>query len=100
MIIRDTVAIKNVGVYLKKESEELLELKTNISKQIREIEEQFKGIDAKNVVNNLERIIYDLNLYIENINYYGDFMVDLANHDTEVITKIKKNLLNIGDVNE
>ena len=97
MIVRDTVAIKSVGTYFKKESNELEDLKEKLTKLIREIEEQFKGIEAVDIINKLESIINDLNLYIENINYYGDFMISIANHDIDVIAKTKKNLLNIGE---
>ena len=100
MIIRDTVAIKSVGAYFIKESTELQELKTNIIKQIKEIESQFKGEGANDIIENLESFVNDLSLYLDNINYYGDFMVSLANHDTEIISKTKKDLLNIGAENE
>lgn len=98
MIIRDTVAIKSVGTYLKKETSEINELKSNLTRQIREIEEQFKGIDATNIINKLESIINDLNMYVENINYYGDFMISLANHDADVISETRKKILNAGDI--
>lgn len=98
MIIRDTTAIKSVGTYLKKESEELQDLKKNLVKQIKEVEQEYTGSDSINIISKLENIITDLNLYLENINYYGEFMINLANHDIEVITKTKKNLLNIGEI--
>lgn len=100
MVTRDIVAIKSVGVYFKKQSEELEEIKNNLTNIIKEIENQFIGKDSGNIINKLESIIKELNLYLENINYYGNFMVELANHDTEIISKTKKNLLNIGVNNE
>ena len=100
MVTRDIVAIKSVGVYFKKQREELEEIKNNLTSIIKEIENQFIGKDSNNIINKLESIIKDLNYYLENINYYGEFMISLANHDTEVISKTKKNLLNIGASNE
>ena len=100
MVTRDIVAIKSVGVYFKKQREELEEIKNNLINTIKEIESQFIGKDSNNIINKLESIIKDLNHYLENINYYGEFMISLANHDTEVISKTKKNLLNIGASNE
>ena len=96
MVVRDIVAIKSVGTYYKKESEELQEVKTNLINVLKEIEDDFKGRDAKNVVKKIESIINDLNLYVENINYYGDFMISLANHDTDLVSKTRKDLLNTG----
>ncbi len=98
MVIRDTTAIKSVGTYFKKESDELQELKSNLIKQIKEVEEQYTGSESINIIEKLEGIINDLNLYTENLNYYGEFMINLANHDVEVIAKTKKNLLNIGEI--
>ena len=98
MIVRDTVAIKSVGTYLKKQSEELQEVKTSLIKQIKEIEDEFKSKEANNIISKLESIINDLKYYTENLNYYGEFMINLANHDLEVTTKTKKNLLNIGEI--
>ena len=98
MIVRDTVAIKSVGTYFKKESDELQELKTSLIKQIKEVEDEFKSEEAIDIINNLEKIINDLKMYTENLKYYGEFMINLDNHDSEVITKNKKNLLNIGEI--
>ena len=98
MIVRDTVAIKSVGTYFKKESDELQELKTSLIKQIKEVEDEFKSKEAIDIINNLEKIINDLKMYTENLKYYGEFMINLSNHDSEVITKTKKNLLNIGEI--
>lgn len=98
MIVRDTLAIKSVGTYLKKQSDELQEVKTNLIKQIKEVEDEFKSLEANDIINKLESIINDLKLYTQNLNYFGEFMINLANHDLEVITKTKKNLLNIGEI--
>lgn len=98
MIVRDTKAIKSVGIYLKKESDELQELKTNLIKQIKELEHHFIGADSVDIINKLENIINDLKEYTDNLNNYGEFMISLANHDMEVIAKTKKNLLNMGEL--
>ena len=100
MIIRDTVAIKSVGSYFIKQSDELINLKKTLEKQIREIEEQFIGRDSKKIILKLESALNDLNLYINNLNYYGEFMVSLAEHDYEVLVKTKKNLMNVGVLDE
>ena len=100
MIIRDTVAIKSVGIYFKKENIELLGIKNNLEKQIKELEKQFIGIESIEIINKFEQIIKDLKLYIDNLNYYGEFFINLSNHDTDVISKTKKDLLNIGVINE
>ena len=100
MIIRDTVAIKSVGTYFKKQSDEISKLKVNLIKQIKNIENQYKGVDAINIINKLETIINDLNMYVENLNYYGEFMISLANHDSEILSETRKKIINIGVFNE
>ena len=100
MIIRDTTAIKSVGVYFKKASEELLEIKNKLEKSINKITDCYQSAEADVIKDKLLSNINDLSNYIENLNYYSNTFITSAENDKEVSLKTKNNLVSIGDSNE
>ena len=91
---RDNVAIESVGEYLLLTIEDLKNEKIIIEKDINSILDNYKGVDANIIVSKFLEATSKIDLMIKIIEYHGQYMIALANHDKGNIKKAGTNLQN------
>ena len=91
---RDNVAIESVGEYLLLTIEDLKKEKIKIDNDINSILNNYKGVDADTIVSKFLEATSKINLMIKIIEYHGQYMIALANHDKSNIKAAGTNLQN------
>ena len=78
---RDATAIGSVGEYLFTSSQELTTYKNILNTHIESILEYYKGKDADFIVAKFLDASSKIDMIVKVIEYYGDYMMTLSNHD-------------------
>lgn len=92
---RDTVAIESVGKYLLQSISELEEEKKLMEKNINSINDNYHGEDANIIISKFIAASEKMNLMEKIIEYYGQYMIALANHDKENIKYTSNQIISI-----
>ena len=91
---RDNLAIGSVGEYLLLTIEDLKKEKLKIEKDINSISDNYKGVDSDIIISKFLEATSKINLIIKIIEYHGQYMIALANHDKSNIKAAGTNLQN------
>ena len=92
---RDTVAIESVGQYLLQSINELEEEKKIMVENINSIDDNYHGEDANVIISKFIAASEKMNLMEKIIEYYGQYMIALANHDKENIKYTSNQIVTI-----
>ncbi len=82
---RDSVAIGSVGKYLDQSAKELVYKKKILDQHINSIINDYKGVDATEIINSFLDASSKLDKIIKTIEYYAFYMIALSNHDMKNI---------------
>ena len=88
---RDPVAIGNVGAYTERASEYLRTILDKLIKDINSVLDSYKGVDAETQVAKFIETANKLNTVIQNLDYYGNYMMKVSSFDSENLNSTKKN---------
>ena len=82
-IVRNFENIGTVGTNIKKNSEILKQEKEKIQKYINEISSYYHGKDSDAIINNFIKATNKIDIITQNLDYYGNYMVNLAIYDRD-----------------
>lgn len=99
-IIVDPIAIRGVGEYLKKETELLLTTQKQLISDIESVLTCYKGIDAQEFVNKYLEKANSYSTLIENLGYYSNYMIAIANRYSDILSRSKNNFVRNRILNE
>lgn len=94
---RDPIAINSVGVYMQKQSDELIRIKADFETHIKNILNNYQGVDAQKIVSKFLESTRKLEGLIQNLDYYANYMKGISSHDTDNLNNTKKELTEIKD---
>ena len=92
---RDSVAISNVGNYLKTASSDLTNAKGKLIEDINSILESYQGNDANIIVERFKEAAMRIDSITSRLDYYSTYMVNLSNHDRNNIDEANQGMNNI-----
>ncbi len=93
---RDPVAIGNVGAYTEKAGEFLIFARDKLIKDINSILDNYKGVDAEIQVSKFIEKVTKLNSVIQNLDYYGKYMLNVASVDRENLNSTKNKFIQMA----
>ena len=88
---RDPVAIGNVGAYTERASDNLRAAQERLKQDINKVLESYKGVDAETQVAKFIETADKITTVIQNLDYYGKYMKNVASYDTDNLNTTKKN---------
>ena len=89
---RDPVSINSVGLYMQSQSDELKQLKSVFEEHVKNILNNYNGVDAKIIVSKFLESAAKLNSLIQNLDYYANYMVKISSHDSDNLNNTKRKL--------
>ena len=92
---RDSVAISNVGNYLKTASSDLTNAKGKLLEDINSILESYQGNDANIIVERFKEAAMRIDSITSRLDYYSTYMVNLSNHDRNNIDEANRGMSSI-----
>ncbi len=87
---RDPVAIGSVGSYTETENSELKTVQNNLINHVNEIRNSYQGKDAEAIIAKFLEIISKLDSVEQNLEYYGNYMKTVSEHDQDNLNTAKK----------
>ena len=95
-MIRNFMEIGGVGSYIKKSSDMLKTEKIKIQQYINEISKSYQGVDSAEIINGFLDTTNKIDTITQNLDYYGNYMTNLANYDRDNLESV---VLKLNQVN-
>ena len=92
---RNYACMQEIASYMEKVNQDLIQTKNILMNQISSINDYYKGIDSKLIVNKFLNATKVLDQIVEMNSYYGDYLKTISNKDIDNVNSSYDKLSNL-----